>query len=373
VGVHQGRLGESKGSLLRERRAWSGSRSTCPARIVPIFRTMPFCGPGGRPNGSTWEPLNGLTQSKLRKESGKFFYTLPSGEVLRFSSGGRLEQEEDRNGNAAQAPDGLLPSKIYAEIQYASGPQCVAFTGEATPGDEESGSGPEEINFGPEDSLAPGASITGYGYFIAPGYYSPAHPYGNEATFESIILTVLPELSDEHYEVASSTHMFTSNVVANAIPFLPGTSGGCLIHQPCPPAYNAGAYPWRNLRSAEQLQLGRARLRAPSAAQRFAALLRKQPRPVASDGIAQRPAGGATISRSRAARVGTRDTPDKAALSSLTRCLGARPTSGTPSRGETSRAPLAAHLPDDALGPCRDRGSPCKHRRPCWRTRWVSV
>jgi hypothetical protein len=136
----------------------------------------------------------------------------------------------------ALAPHEASPD-LRAEIDYSNGPQCITFTPEAS---AETGG---ELAFSPNEPLAPEKSTSAQGFLIAPNYYSPAHPQGDPALMRETIVAVQPQTGGEAYSVSSATGMLHSQAAPNAVAFLPGSDGGCLIHPPCPAPFNPGNLP----------------------------------------------------------------------------------------------------------------------------------
>jgi hypothetical protein len=131
----------------------------------------------------------------------------------------------------APAPIGALP--VSAEVGYSSGAQCINFVSGASSEDNNDSSANQFMTVSANSPLAPGASTTVSGFLIAHNYYSPANPDGNPSSLQNIILTIEPQYGGDNWNDAGGSGVMSSDVVANAIPFLPSGNGGCLIHQPC--------------------------------------------------------------------------------------------------------------------------------------------
>jgi hypothetical protein len=141
----------------------------------------------------------------------------------------------------ATAENGALPQKIKAEMGYSSGPSCVSFIVGGYSGDENT-NGPDTLVLSPDEPLHPHGMIVGSGFLIAPNYYSPAHPAGDPAMFRTVVLSFHPP-SGSQYEVAHTKGLLSSQAISNALPLLPGSDGGCVLHQPCPPPFKVGNVP----------------------------------------------------------------------------------------------------------------------------------
>jgi hypothetical protein len=138
----------------------------------------------------------------------------------------------------ADAPNSA-PTGLLAEVGYEDAPQCVTFTPEAAQAAGEGGF----VAISPSSALEPHGSSTTTGFFVVPHYYSPAHPSGDMALVQSVILALEPQGGGNHFEVSSASGVMSSQAVSDAVPLVPGGNGGCLIHQPCPVPFNVPNVP----------------------------------------------------------------------------------------------------------------------------------
>jgi hypothetical protein len=132
---------------------------------------------------------------------------------------------------AARTPHGELPNARY-ELNWREGP-CDELVGNANTLEGSEGF----VLFSAERWLEPGESEEAEGWLYLKGYYSPRYPNGDPARWSQVLLTIEPELSNEHLTVAQASGVLDSSSFPSAVPMIPGQQGGCLAHPPCEAAF----------------------------------------------------------------------------------------------------------------------------------------
>jgi hypothetical protein len=142
-----------------------------------------------------------------------------------------------------KTPHGELPN-AEVELGYSEGPECVELIGAASQYEAAEGYG-GVANLTPTEPLSPGGSISADGFLIFKHYYSPAHPQGQPDQYVNSILLVEPVDNEEHFGIGNAegvlvpkgNQIVQNSAVHNALPLLPGLSGGCLVQPPCEAAF----------------------------------------------------------------------------------------------------------------------------------------
>jgi hypothetical protein len=128
----------------------------------------------------------------------------------------------------------MEPPGVLAEIGFSTGPECAELSANAYPGDEH---GQDYLSDGPTNPLPPGEHVEAFGYFVLTGFYSPAHPQGDQGGYRNVLLEIQPEAGGEYFYVEGGSGVLENQFVKAAVPVIPGSNGGCLAHPPCPPVF----------------------------------------------------------------------------------------------------------------------------------------
>lgn len=143
-----------------------------------------------------------------------------------------------------KTPRGELPN-AEIELNYEpEGPGCVELIGAASQYEAAEGYGGVAY-LTPTEPLAPGSAISADGFLVFKHYYSPAHPNGQPNKYVNAILLVEAAENDEYFAIEDANgvlvvhgdQVMQNSAVHNALPLLPGQSGGCLVHPPCEAAF----------------------------------------------------------------------------------------------------------------------------------------
>ena len=97
--------------------------------------------------------------------------------------------------------------------------------------------GEDQIVVVPAAPLPPRETHEVHGFLIAKGYYSPQAPDGDAEPFADVVLEFQPQTGGDGFSVIAQENLTDALAVKHATAFLPGTSGGCLLDPPCPPAF----------------------------------------------------------------------------------------------------------------------------------------